>query len=489
MKKIITILALILAFNISASGQTAAPIDLIVLLDTSASMSSSYRETSDYMIGPFLREFLRIGDTFHLISFSGSPKLEISRRIEGVGDVEAIIGRILLMYPLEPQSDLSGALSFAEGFSSSLPLGRSKKLVLLSDGDAPNTVNMVNDAAGRLKSKGTELQFIKVPVSGTGPSSGRPQASSQTSVQPGQESGQSQGQTIKVTPVSPVEQQTPSQVSQPTGSQTGTAQTEEPKTEVTQVGGTSGSQSASSGIAAGSQTQTPDPQRETFTQTGTTTASSGIPLPLLIGLGILALLILALIIFFAVRNLHNSPNRVMAQAATSPKDAELMNAYAENQTKQARPDLEYPPPKAKTPPKDKFYDSSSLTETNGGPLMLNLFVEDQNTAIGKRNIHAVKSGNTFSIGGGKSDFLIFLVQVPPHIADLYYDGRNCTFVPRKPKYFPDIGSQSVPNCVGKTIRIVSDRNYELFMRMEKYEDPLNALNRMLRSIKVPGEVK
>jgi hypothetical protein len=118
--------------------------------------------------------------------------------------------------------------------------------------------------------------------------------------------------------------------------------------------------------------------------------------------------------------------------------------------------------------------------------LLSLFVEDQNTAIGRRNIHAVKSGYTFSVGGGKSDFLIFLVPVPPHIADVNFDGRQCTFIPRKPQYFPDIGSQQVSNCIGKTIRVISDKNYELRIRVERYEDPLKALNNLLHSINVPG---
>jgi hypothetical protein len=151
--------------------------------------------------------------------------------------------------------------------------------------------------------------------------------------------------------------------------------------------------------------------------------------------------------------------------------------------------LEQPPIQRKQPlPKDKVYNED-LFESNGGPLMLNLFVEDQNTAIGRRNIHTVKSGYSFSIGGGKSDFLIFLVPIPPHIADVQFDGRNCTFIPRQPKYFPDIGSQQVTNCIGKTIRVISDKNYELHIRIERYEDPLVTLNRILHSISIPGPAK
>jgi hypothetical protein len=138
-------------------------------------------------------------------------------------------------------------------------------------------------------------------------------------------------------------------------------------------------------------------------------------------------------------------------------------------------------------PKDKVYDEKTLSG-NGAPLLLNLFVEDQNTAIGKRNIHALKPGYSFSIGGGKSDFLIFLVPIPPRIADVTYDGRNCALIPRKPQYFPDIGSQTIPNCIGKTFRVISDRKYELHIRLEIYEDPLHSLNKLLRSIRTPGPI-
>jgi len=178
----------------------------------------------------------------------------------------------------------------------------------------------------------------------------------------------------------------------------------------------------------------------------------------------------------------------MAKAAT-PADtsaAGLLGSYAETQAKQERPPLEYPTPKSKPLPKDQVYDES-MYASDSGPLMLNLFVSDQNTAIGRRNIHSVSSRNSFSIGGGKSDFLIFLVPMPPHIADVYYDGRNCTLTPRRPELFPDIGSQTVTNCIGKNIRIVSPRKYELHMRIERFEDPLRALNKLLNSITVPGK--
>jgi hypothetical protein len=118
--------------------------------------------------------------------------------------------------------------------------------------------------------------------------------------------------------------------------------------------------------------------------------------------------------------------------------------------------------------------------------MLSLFVADQSTNIGRRNVHAVKSGYSFTIGGGKSDFLIFLVPVPPRIAELRYDDGLCILIPRKPEFFPDLGSHPLPDCIGIPIRVISERNYELVFRIDRYEDPLITLNRLLHSVDVPG---
>ncbi|MDR1410942.1 MAG: hypothetical protein LBI91_01910, partial [Spirochaetaceae bacterium] len=68
-----SLLALLLSYGQQQDGGTQnpdTPIDLIVLVDTSARMSGYFREFLEFAPGPFLREFLRIGDTFHILSFS-----------------------------------------------------------------------------------------------------------------------------------------------------------------------------------------------------------------------------------------------------------------------------------------------------------------------------------------------------------------------------------------------------------------------------------
>jgi hypothetical protein len=124
-------------------------------------------------------------------------------------------------------------------------------------------------------------------------------------------------------------------------------------------------------------------------------------------------------------------------------------------------------------------------EDTEGALMLSLFVEDQNTAIGRRNIHAARSGSTFTLGGGKSDFLVFLVPFPPNIAEVHYDGNECMFIPKRPEFFPELGSKTLANCIGKEIHLVSERKYKITIKIGVYEDPLESLHRLLHSVRVP----
>jgi hypothetical protein len=218
----------------------------------------------------------------------------------------------------------------------------------------------------------------------------------------------------------------------------------------------------------------------------------GIPLPLFIGLGIGLILLLGFIVFVMTRKLQHSPNRAMAYvsgrtvsssrpveeaprtAAEGSKNTDLLASYAAGQRKGS----------SVVPPRIRPIPEDMEEPVFNGPVLLSLFVDDQNTNIGRRNVHSLKAGNVYTLGGGNSDYRIFLVPLPPHIGEIQFNGRQCSFVPKKPQYFPDLGSQSVPNCIGKTIRIISDKRYELTFRMVRYEDPLAALNRLLNSVSV-----
>ncbi|MDR2019393.1 MAG: VWA domain-containing protein [Treponema sp.] len=482
--------------------------DLVLVLDNSSSMSSSYRETLNYITGPFLKEFLRVGDTFHLISFSDIPRAEISRRIEGVGDMEIIIGRMLLMYPLIPYSDIPGALDFAEQYVSSLPAGRPKKVVFITDGDQsprPGTgqsmegaavQSLLNGAVSRFIRRGAEFYLVKFPLAGSGPSSGR--GGSRTP--PARTAAPDES-------AAPAPERTAAQAapreSVPSGSQdpvpVQSAEAVEEAAESAAVTGESpqAADTTPAGTASGSGTVSPEAgsvSADTASPSTPGLRDFPVSLPILIGLIAVLLLILALIIFLVVRRLQSSPNRAMANAAlasgnrpisqeeaakhkdqSAARNAELLESYAASQR----------PGTPNAPRRTPLYNAPN--QPTEGPPLLNLYVDGQSTAIGRRNIHNAKAGITFTIGGGNSDFLIFFVNIPPHIAEVRYDGNQCTFYPRKPQYFPDTGSQVISNCIGQAVRVISDKKYEFFIRVDRYQDPLIALNRLLHSIEVPEE--
>jgi hypothetical protein len=121
-----------------------------------------------------------------------------------------------------------------------------------------------------------------------------------------------------------------------------------------------------------------------------------------------------------------------------------------------------------------------------GPILLSFFVENQNTNIGRRNFHSVKAGHSLSIGGGSSDFLVFLTPVPSGLARIYFDGERCSFIPLKRRFFPDITSKTLPDCIGGTIRIKTEKNYDIFIRVVSHESSLKELKSMFGLIKLPG---
>jgi len=118
-------------------------------------------------------------------------------------------------------------------------------------------------------------------------------------------------------------------------------------------------------------------------------------------------------------------------------------------------------------------------------IRIELHVADQNTHIGLRNVHQLGTGASKSVGGGRSDFFVFLVPVPQRAADLHFDGERLIFVPLIPELFPTLDGP-VEDCLGKEIAMVSRRGYPLSLRFERYQPPADKINRLLHCIEIPG---
>jgi hypothetical protein len=505
-------------------GQERESRDLILVLDASAAMSAYYREINRYLSGPFLHANLRLGDTFHLIAFSDRARMEIARRIEGRGDLETIIGRLLLMYPLEPPADLPAALSFAERYVRDLDSRRQKKMILLSlgnEGEAASPEAQAVETRRRLAGRNTSLEYIDprtlpkapartapppateaTPSQATAPASGQAAQRPATAATPSQATA-APGQAAQRPAAAAT---TPSQATAPASGQAAqrpaTAATPSQATAAPgQATAPATGQAAQRPAAAATPSQTTAPATGQRAQRPATATTSGqteerasgsiragfrnLRRALLdhykLPAGLLILTVLGLGIFFLARRLHRSPNRAAARAAAGGASG--------GQTSQKAPPAESAGARQiRAPRKSPYRDTYRAPKKieYGAPLMLRLFVADQNTFVGKRNTHLVKPGSSYTVGGGRSDFLIFLVRIPPRIGELRYENSSCSFYPRKPEYFPDIGAGPVRDCIGKTIRVISDKGYELFIRIEQYEDPLIELNRLMHSIKIPS---
>jgi len=547
MKRNFLIFILILGAAFYAYGQNNSPIDLVLLLDTSSGMSSSYDNVNNYITGPFLNEFLRVGDTFHLVTFSANPRLDSARIILGIGDIETIIGRMLIQYPVENGSNVTNALTFAERYVTALP-ARAKKIVLITTGGS-DTNNLVTASKQRLGSRNITLDYIQVtpgrPLSNL-PKSSRPEAkttvtessrpSSQTETK--KETASGAGKTTgtgtsgtsttgtnatgtsvagtNATGTNATGTSTASGTNASSGTDAASAANSTSGTSSAATAGTASTEGASSaaetvstgqtsadsqdssgsqvsktssgdnGASAFDDTDTPDQTSSVTNKEKERSESFSASLPFILLIIIIALVILGLIIYFASRRLGSSPNRVMAEVSSAEsrdktkfKDhSKDLASYAAGQSRRSTPYEDRPV---------KLDKEKQPVINASGPLFINFVVDDQNTIIGKRNIHSLKSGYGLSIGGGKSDdFLIFLVPMPSRIGEIYRNGGTLTFTPKKPKYFPEIGSNEVKDCINKTIKVISEKNYEMRFRFEMYEDPLVALNRMLMSVKVPG---
>ena len=137
---------------------------------------------------------------------------------------------------------------------------------------------------------------------------------------------------------------------------------------------------------------------------------------------------------------------------------------------------------------NRGYYSGRISTKPSQSGMTELFVYNQNTSIGKRNIHVMKPGSRLSIGGSKSDdFLIFLVPFPANLAQVQYDGSDYRVSILKPEYFPYETSNTIYQCIGRDITAVSKKGYHVTFTFRGYEDPMIKLNTILTSINYTEE--
>src|SRR4030042_581292 len=124
-------LALLLLVLLAA---TAAGMDVVTMVDTSASMFPYYDELQQYLLRDLLEHWLHKGDTFHLLSFADTPETEIAGRVSGARELAEIIERIYLLRALGRYTDLVAALDYLYAYLDALPADSPKLVLLLTAG-------------------------------------------------------------------------------------------------------------------------------------------------------------------------------------------------------------------------------------------------------------------------------------------------------------------------------------------------------------------
>lgn len=127
-------LALLLLFTILASPLWAQKAtDFILMIDISKSMFEEKGEQVELLVKDVMKRQLSYRDTFHLLSFGNEAEFEISRTLRDQKQIEEVLARLMLLQPLDANTDIVSALKFVGEYANELPLHTNKQVLILSD--------------------------------------------------------------------------------------------------------------------------------------------------------------------------------------------------------------------------------------------------------------------------------------------------------------------------------------------------------------------
>ena len=168
-------LLIVLVLLCLALPAAAENMDLVVMVDTSESMFPYFDDLMNSLIQDLLTAKLHRGDSFHLLSFSSTPEVEIALEVNTPEAAERAFGRILLLHPLGRYTDLIGALRFLHTYVQELPDTNPKRILLLTDGvhdpppgtagsGSPDAVKKgIEEAVAAIRAAGWTVSIMKVP--------------------------------------------------------------------------------------------------------------------------------------------------------------------------------------------------------------------------------------------------------------------------------------------------------------------------------------
>lgn len=637
MKKRIAMAMLVLVLFGAMPGVAQERVDLIVLLDSSQSMIPYYNQVVDYVLSQTVREYMRFGDAFHLLSFSDSTQVEIAQVLKTEQDLKSVIARLYLLYPLGKNTDLVTALKNVYQYVADLPESSAKFIVLITDGmhsPAPGSPFASLDAAGvkaeidhiasQIRAHGWTMRIVRVPFAAAGASGAAGSSSAAGGSAPGQESPSSSpgsGDYLSdvaaavgaaVTTFDPQNSaatindtidllviEFPSDLGVKDYAFTITADIHNRSSRPVSLELTKLLLEDGTDILAAKEFAEAAPGKSArltikvklphSLPEGATTlkleprfgdglrVSPGISqvkvqlkaaplyaffrgsfrIVMFIALLIIASIAVLLVVLY-VRTLHRKTEEPIVDAMIdSAHAAQHVSPYAAQSTasqageaheraavlaaasgigqhqraqlvatqahRAAHQEAVQQAPAVGRPAEAATQEAKAVAVLGAwgkprqsrhplplvatvqplqseptraavayepmiqkpGAARIMLHVADQNPNIGRRNIHAIHAGGRKTLGGGASDFLVFLLPVPRNIAAVYFDGVNATLVPLRPEFFPDLDGPA-ESCIGRDIRVLTARGKELHLSLELYEPPVDRINKLLHCIESPG---
>lgn len=523
--------ALLLLFALTAGAASAAGLDVVAMVDTSASMFPYFGELQEYLLRDLLEKWLHKEDSLHLLSFADVPELEIAERITGPRELEAVIDRIYLLQALGHYTDLVAALDFLYAYLDSLPADSPKLVLLMTDGvhdpppGSPNQggAEQVRAAlernAERIRLRGWNIHILRMPGSAEAalsePTAGGPAASA---------------------PPAPAAGEAPSTAAGAASSAAGAAAQPglaAPADDLLSViaGGSGGeivpygegSPEALTGRLTGFPTlqfpghlgrvgrrfdapfavtnPNPHPLSLTLLQVKSSRTRllsrpllldipAGQTLEFQVPLRLPPFLVggeqeLPVSLSFAEEHLRVSPQEgVLAFDYAAPRGlgpvpfyvlyvliaavlAFLVFLLTRLLRNRAR-DVSF----------RRFYGYGGSPGLR--PLVMKVL--DQNPYIGTRNIHSVPPGRSRSVGGDGSAFLIYYLSMPKRIGDIRNDGRQYVFVPRRRERFVSLDKPLI-GCLDVVIEALSLRDQVIRFVFHEYVPPAEAINRLMLSVR------
>jgi len=570
---------LILIFSIfSSNSEESENLDFILLFDTSKSMFQHFQEVSDYATGQLIHDYLNYGDTIHLISFSENKYIQISRKINTKNDLETVIGRMLLMYPIDHYSDYLSALNSLKEYLYTLPKYRKKIVVLLSDiiFNPPAESKYFNISPDSIK---TELQsfieysdnnnidfyLINIPFTEKKLTQ-RNQLNKfiesdaitdeniiKSNIINDQQKIRSDDQNHSISSSSDSEKITSNKINEDNSNtkniivntidDSDNLKKEEENnlgidTNVSTFNNIdleNNNEKHGQGLEIVNQEDilTENIQHDEANKIKNKKNQKIIPKAIikkrtnlifstdflknifsrqktLISL-ILICFVFAILIFIrrnenlkiiknnskiikkSISSVHSNHTFIPLLLKTGPvlTNDQILNKLKKTENKLIQ-GKSFKISNKNTNIKfnhimmNTGYKFNIVKDTDDTFRHIKLHVYDQNTNIGKRNIHRMKAGTKLTVGGGSSHFLIFLMTVPYRLAEIYFNGQECIFIPYYAECFPELFNKPLFDCIGKDIMILTKNGHNITIRFEIYEDPLIKLNRMLHCIESPG---